>query len=450
MKPRIIILALCLSAVSCLGAAPEWFISGRYRSVVRETHLIGVGMGDSFESASNTALADLIKHIETSVKTVSESYLASFIEDDREFIEENYQANITSMSQATLRGAETIVKAEADGKFFVMKAVSKDTWLQGLSGTLDVNRQAVHKIRAESDSLLTRGEVFKALEQLIATEALYSELSSGAALYAAIAGSNYSTGEILSGPAILSEVRSVLGNIQLRKVSGDGQSVRRGDMMPMPLGIKVIYAGSGTEIPMSGIRLSLKDEDGEIIEKRASDENGQVEFRPYAQGLLNGKATVNVDLARIPEVFRRDVKKLEVVFDYKVQEPEPRIFTVKIVDQAGSRLGEVEENIARTVVNAGHKVSGDAALLLFGAVEEESRELAGMSGKQYMVKVTLNLEIKVKATSQSVTAWSVSANGVDDKSVQNAKKKALQQLKITTKNFAKTVAYAGSKLDVKQ
>ncbi len=432
--------------VGCVVAGPpKWFISYEYNQVDPETHIIGVGSGSTYDIAQEKAGADLAGQIEIKIEAESQTFLESYIVDDREHIVETFKSATKSFTSVTIRGAQVIEK-ERDGEdYYLMLALSKADFLRDLKGELDQKRSVIQKIRDDSKDMLGEGKVFEALEMLMGTDELVADLIARASLYNAFSRIPYGV-EAMAGPAILSEVRKVLGRIKLEKVSGDKQIGKNGYLLTEPLVVGVNYGDD--EIEMPNVRLRIKDEERKTSERLYTDVNGKVEFWIEAIGDEKGKASISIDPLKIPPVFKKDLSDLEAVFRYDISETNPVSFTVEILDENGDRIEKAESTVSKSVTKLGHYISEDAPYLLTGTmVPVEANEVDGFDGKMYQVKTELDLFMKVKTSDELVGSLSITANGLDKKSAKKAIDKSYKKLKIARKQMAKLLAGAGEKLN---
>lgn len=432
--------------VGCVVAGPPaWFISNEHDWVDPMTHIIGVGSGSSYEIAQERAGGDLAGQIEIKIEAESQTFLESYIVDDREQIVETFMSATKSFTSVSVRGAQVIDKAQDGGNYYVMLAISKDNFLRDLKGELEQKRSVIQKIRDDSQEMLNEGKVFEALELLMDTDELVAGLIARASLYNAFSQIPFGV-EAMSGPAILSEVRKVLGKIKLGKVSGDRQLGKNGSMLTEPLIVRV-YHGKD-EIVMPNVRLRLKDEDRKTGERLYTDGDGEAEFWVEAIGDQKGKASISLDPRKIPPVFKSDLSDLEVTFSYEISESTPVSFTVKVVDKSGNRIEKVESIISKSVTKLGHHVSKDAPYWLTGTMGPvEANEVDGFYGTMYQVKTELDLFMKAKVSDESISSISITADGLDKKSAKEAIEKSYKNLKVDKKQMSKLLANASEKLD---
>jgi len=446
MKLIIIILSVIIF-VGCtaLAGPPEWFISSKYDWVDPSTHIIGVGSGMSYDVASERAGADIAGQIESHIEAQSEVIISSYIEDDREYIRETFRSSTKSFTSMVIKGAQIMEKAQDGDKFYILMAVLKNNFLSELASELDQKQAVIKKIRKDADDLISDGKIFPALEMFMETDELVAGLITRASLYTAIAGKPYINSQALSGPAILSEVRKVLGKIKIEKVSGDKQSGKSGRLLSEPLVVRVYYKKD--DVSMPDVRLKLKDNDGKTTDRQYTGDKGQAGFWAYALGNEKGRMTISIDLRKIPEVFRRDIKEVSTTFKYEISETVPVAFTVKIVDENDRRIDKVERIISQSVIKAGHHISDVAPFWLTGKMEPvEAHKIDGFDGAMYQVKTELELFMKAKATGETVDSITLKADGLDKKSEKTAVKKSHDKLKVKKKDMAKMLANAGDEL----
>ena len=439
------LLSLLLFSIFCgLSAAelPKWYISGKTKSVTPNSHIIGLGSGESHATATDKALADMIKHIEVSIKSESSNYLSSYLDKDIESITSQYNSTIKSVTEGGVKGAETVEKS-VDGKtHYVMMAITRETYLEQLDTQIKTYRDAIIKIRFDSAELIDQGKIISGLGLKMETIEIISQIASREALYHAIGGSGYPASKLLTGQEVVSETRRLLGNLKLQKLSGDNQTAKRGDPLAEPLVVKSTFLSeTGEEIPLSNVKFRLHDEAGKSEDTRICDENGIVSFRISAFGKRHGRASVGVNLLGLHPVFKHDLKNLSVTFDYGVKNTVTLPVSIIVTDEKGTAVDFVKNAVAGVMLEMGHVVLSEAPLMLKGRVRlEDYHEIDGMRGKQFVVSIKLILELKMVAEDKSIGSLQFSSKGVDKSSKQHAIEAAYRKLSIPENKLAELIA----------
>lgn len=447
MKTFAIIYAIILwLTASSQAAAPGWYTSGSHPRYVGEFYLVGIGTGESYEEATGKASAQIALQIEVKVETEINNVVSSYTEDDQEHIRSEYVAIGKTFAKASLKGAQVSEKAIANGIYYVLMTIDKDKYATGLLTELDQLKTEIKRLYDDSDALLNEGKIIKSLEVLAETGDMAARLQTQAALYSSISGNAYAIDDIITGPAILTKIRKLISKVKLEKVSGDDQSAQNGRLLAEPLVVRASINLNGELLPLQDLRLCLKD-DNEVLERRYTDQNGEAEFWAYAIGEEKGALKASFDQLKIPALFKRDFSDIQTTFNYNITAIPPMKFAVVIFDERGARLRKVEKTVASSVQSAGHHINDDADFLLSGTVTlEDSREVEGLDGTQFLVNTELILFIEERESGEKVGSITLTGKGLDKKSSEKALKKSYNKLKVSRKEFTKALSEAADKL----
>ena len=216
------------------AGAPEWYVSGKLNRYQPEFYLIGLGEGESRDAAIEQASAQILRQIEVEINSEITSIISSYKSGDAEVITEDFKSVGNSVAKGSLKGVQIAEEMKSDGKFYVFMVIDKDNYATGLETELNQHRNNIQNQYSDNESLLNDGKVFEALDVLLKTETEAKELYGKAALYSYLSGRTYPTAGILSGEAIISSIRKILGEIKLKKISGDDQSAKTGSLLPSP------------------------------------------------------------------------------------------------------------------------------------------------------------------------------------------------------------------------
>ena len=412
-----------------------------------EFYFVGMGAGDSFEVATGKALTELTRQVEVRIEAESKGVINSYEFEDREVIESEYESVTKAVSKASLKGAQVVEKAEVNGQKYVLMVIDKDNYISGLHVELDRMRVEIQKQYNDADELLNDGKVLQSFQALIETSDAAAQFHAKATLYTSLSGKSYLTEDIISGPAILSEIRKLIGKVMLEKITGDRQATQNGSLLPEPLVVQAVIKRTGAEIPVKNLRLALKSDDKKVIEKSYTDDEGIARFWIRAFGDVKGKVYIEVDLQRIPAILKRDFRGVQVNFRYDVIPIPPMRFTVQVRDQTGKRVSHVEDKVAVSIQDAGHHVSDDAPFLISGTlIEGETQQIDGFDGVQYLVDSELTLFIQEKSSGEKIGTIQVTGKGMDKNSEETALNNSYKRMKVPKKEFIRTLSDASEKL----
>lgn len=444
------ILICCFFTDISVAGPPEWYVNGYTKSVTKSSHIIGLGNGESHETATDNAFADMLKHIEVSIKSESNNFISSFLDDDIEHIRSQYDSKVKTVTEGGIKGAETIEKSSDDDMHYIMLAISKQQYLDQLMSEIKTKRETIVQMGTDSDGLIEQGKIIPGLGLLMETIDIASEISARLTVYHALGGSRISTEGVLNGQSVISGIRQKLGKLKLIKVSGDNQSANRGQILSEPLIVKSCFISeTGREIPLSNIKFKLMDENGKTLDTRFCDDDGIVSFRASAFGKQFGRASIGVNILGLNPVFKRDLRSLSVTFDYGVKNPLTLPLSITIKDERGIPADLVAHSVSNVLQDLGHVVVVDAPLKLKGTIRtEDQREIEGTFGKQFIAKVKMNLELIVTAEGKSIASEVFPSKGIHKLSGEHAIETAYRKMSIPEKRVAKMFADVSSSLRV--
>jgi hypothetical protein len=430
------------------AAPPDWFTSGSHKRYPTELYIVGVGVGASYEIAMTLAQNQVVQQIETNISSEIVNVVSSYSDNDRELLQSEFNAKGRSEAQARLKGLEAVEKASADDKFYVMMALEKSRYADDLKGELDQLMQSIRGGYDSAEKMLGAGQVFQALMSLLQTGDAAGQAQAKRALYRSFSGADYPADDIVTGPALLSETRLILGRVKLQPITGERQSGRSGLMLQQSFVVQANYTPEGASAQgMPGVPIVWKDERNKVVGKSATDGQGRAELWIEAGTVGNRRVTANIDLAIVPAVLHRDVRGLEAVFHYEVTAVGPFTFTVVVQSEDGKPAPEVEEQIARSLTDLGQFIAEDAPLRLTGKFRlVESHEVSGIGGTQYHAKSEMTLFLEESVGGEKLGSIVVTAQGVNRKSTDEAVKKSFHNLKLNQSELTQLVSQSGEKL----
>jgi len=445
---RAAVLLLATSPLIVNAAPPDWYTSGSHKRYPTELYIVGVGAGSSYETAMTLAQNQVVQQIETNVSSEIVNVVSNYSENDRETVQSEFLSVGRSVAQASLKGLEAVEKASDDDKFYVMMALEKSRYADDLKGELDQLMQSIKGGYDVAEKMLSTGQVFQALMSLLQTGDTAGQAQAKRALYRSFSGADYPADDIVTGPALLSETRLILGRVKLQPIAGERQSGRSGLLLPQPFAVQANYTPEGASAQgMAGVPIVWKDERNKVVGKSATDGQGRAEVWIEAGAVGNRRVTANFDLAIVPTVLHRDVRGLEAVFHYEATAAGPFTFTVIVMSEDGKPAPEVEEQIARSLTDLGQFIAEDAPLRLTGKFRlVESHEVSGVGGAQYHAKSEMTLFLEESAGGEKLGSVVVTAQGVNRKSTDGAVKKSFDNLKLDQNELSRLVSQSSGKL----
>ncbi|NQV14558.1 LPP20 family lipoprotein [bacterium] len=436
----------------CFGQTPSWYMQAELPGYPVSQYYVGVGEGPSFEDAQSIAQASIASQLSVTIESAVETFVQEIEGDDRSEYLDVFRKSTKSTVNATVTGIEIVKNKKAGKVFYVFAALDKSQFLAGLEVELDDLWGRTTKLVQDARNYISEGKIFIALENYTDAQEVVVPFYTKKAFYDALSPAPYFITETITVSGLTSEIRGVLAGVNIEVTTGDKQSAKAGTLLRDPITFHVYYKGSGSEntISIPNMPLTLKAEDGSIIERGSTNQHGNLETYITATPVNTkyGKVVARPNLFRLPGLYKKYLKNAEGVTTYSVVEHAPVAFALIIRDEKGARLPNVETKLSKSIQKLGHSVSDNAELTLEGSVDITSeKEVEGISGLQYMVSSELSLLMMVNATGDKVASFTAVGKGLSPKSQKKATKASYRKLNIKKKDLADMLSQAESHLD---
>jgi hypothetical protein len=425
-----------------VSAVPGWFHSREYRQYTDDFGFVGVGSGPTREAALDAATADISRQLQVSVEAKLEGVTQSITSNDQESIRSNFTSATKTVSNASLKGVETVQTAEAKGTFYAFCYLDKGGFATTLKTEIERLRDAVAGAKSASDGYLIKGKVFQAIETLIGACRTASEHDATVSLLQVVEGRNSPGLEYLTGD-LSNEIRDCLDGVSLRVESGsDQQDVKRGELLPQPLVGRILsrHGAGGSPAAVEGVTVKLTSAEGNLLEKQVTASDGRISFHPIAVGEGLQTYTAQIEPPVSDARVSKAAKSLSARFTIRVAPGVKLSFSVSAEDEAGKRLQVMEEALAKAVTSAGHVLNRESPIrLVANAQVGEAKTLDGMNGPQHIVKISVLVQLIDSATTTTLASMSVSGQGVG-KSSTAALEEAYRSVNFSADDLAGMIA----------
>lgn len=454
MRLRVIrlhfLIIFLMFVTTSMAQVPKWAITNKHDKYPPKKYFIGVGIAEDKSQAIERARADIGAQIRVRIESELVTMESEFHESDRVYMTSEVKSETKSIVSETIAGIEVAEVKKAKGKYYVLAVLSKSKYLSGLEVEMSEILAETEQLVESARTLSKEGKIFNAAENFIDAQSIIPEFCTKSALYTALSGKKYPVFEQLTGPGILAEMRETLSRIHLKYVSGNKQSGSSGAYLSELLMVKVTaVTESGEEIGVGKFPLIAKYENGDLIAKKETGDDGLAVFKVLAVPTdnvgSNGTVIIRLNLIRLPEVFKRSLTSSEVYFHYAVK-TEALSFTIHVLDKNGIENYNVEKKIAALVTENGYSVSEDAQFILKGMVSVSNEKVLDIpSGKQYYIESSLKLQLVDSSNDNIVSSFQAKGKGLDVGSSTNAIEKAQKNLKFSRKRFASFLQKATQK-----
>lgn len=428
---------------------PDWYLKGELSGYPKTGNFIGVGVGVNFLDAQNSAQAAIAAQLQVSISSTIESETKSIDTKDNNQYQEIYKEKTKSTVDQAIKGIEVIKREKSGEKYYVFAVLNKLKYLNGLKIELDQLWSKLYSFVREARNLTSKGKIYAALANYTDAQTFIPEFYNKKFFYDALSSFQYNINDNITQGTILTEMRNLLSGIQIIVVSGDKQSNLSGLPLVDPIEFNVFYLNKNEKISIVGIPLNVEYENGQLIQKGVSDENGNFSCFAIAHytDALKGKIIAKLNLVGIPIEYKEYLKNAETSATYSIVKTQPTKFTLKISDDKGYRLSKIETKLAKSIEKMGHYVGENSSLILDGIITTvDEKEISGMGSKQFLVTSELDLFLVVESTGEKVASLETAGKGLSVKNIEDAKENSYEKFKISNDDLSSMLSQADSKL----
>ena len=449
-KTRFLLFVL-ISVSLYSGGIPKWYTSGELKGFSSTKNLFGTGAGDTYSKAMSQAQIQIIGQIQVDIS----SELIMFNQENYDGSESYYKSEISqkikSSVQQSIKGVEVVKKSKENNTHYVFAVLNKKRYVNSLKSELDQLWSKISILVTDAQSFTQNGNIFSSIDVYTELEPYMTTFYSKKSIYNTFSDFPYAVHGEFSIEKMLQETKTLLSSIRISIQSGSKQSALAGGPLPNPITFNIFLKHSlfNNEIPVPGLPVIIKYDDGTIVEKTRSDESGIVYCYVIANptGPKGGKIVISPNLAGLPPLYKQYLKTAEAFATYKIVDSPPIAFTLTVVDEKGDRLNKVEDKLTKSIEKVGYSVGPDAELALEGNVTIiDEKEVEGISGLQYLVTAELDMFMVVKMNGEKIASFDAKGKGLSKKNLKDANKKAFQKLKLSKKNLAGMLAEAEEEL----
>jgi len=442
---------LFILIAGCSAQIPRWFGQSKLPEYSATNYYTGVGEGNTFADAQSDAQAAIASQLRVTIESTVETFVQELETDDRATYVEMFKKTTKSAVNETINGIEIVKTEKVGNRYYVFAALNKTRFLAGLEAELDQLLEQVSKLVRDARNSIKEGKIFVALENYAEAQEYVVQFYTKKAFYDALSPVPFFMIETITLSDTVSEIRLILSGVNIEVIGGDKQSAKAGTLLRDPIVFEVTYMEAGTEkkIPIPNMPITIKYEDGTVIERGSTNQEGQLETYVTALPITSkyGKVYARPNLVQLPPVYKKYLKKAEGSARYSTLEVTPIAFTLTIRDEMGHRLPKVEHKIARSIEKLGHIISDNAEVALDGSVSIiETKGVEGSGGLQHLVTSELSLLMVLKSTGDEVASFTANGNGLSQKSEKEAIEASYRKLNIKKKELAEMLSRAEDEL----
>jgi len=446
---KIIISSILSFSLLFAAGEPTWFARGELRQYSIRYNFVGVGEGTTFSSAQSAAQAAIAAQLEVTVASTIEMHTEAIETENSSYFRDTFKQSTESTINQSVKGIEVVKKQKSNGKYYVFAVLNKTQYMNSLKVELDQLWTKISSYVGDARGFTREGRIFPALENYMDVQEFIPGFYTKKAFYDALSPIPFRISQDITMGNVLTEMRDILSGVKIEVESGNKQSALIGGPLPNPLVFNVYLKQKKNKIPIPGIPIIIKYEDGEVVERVTTDEDGNIESYVTANptGKKGGKVFARPNLTGLPAFYKGYLKNAEASATYKITDSPPIAFTLTVVDEGGTRLNKVENKLIKSIEKMGYSVGPDAELALDGNVTIiDEKEVDGKSGRQYLVTAELDMFMVVKMNGEKVASFDAKGKGLSKKDIKDANKKAFQKLKLSKKNLAGMLSEADEEL----
>ena len=445
------IIVSSILSISLLFAAgePTWFATGKLPQYSIRYNYVGVGEGTTFSAAQSAAQVAIAAQLEVTVASTIEMHTTAIETENSSYFRDTFKQSTESTINQSVKGIEVVKKQKSNGKYYVFAVLNKTQYMNSLKVELDQLWAKISSYVIDARGFTKEGRIFPALENYMDVQEFIPGFYTKKAFYDALSSIPFRISQDITMGNVLTEMRDILSGVKIEVESGNKQSALIGGPLPNPIVFNIYLKQKKNKIPIPGMPLIIKYEDGKVVERVTTDEDGNIESYVTANptGKKGGKVFARPNLTGLPAFYKGYLKNAEASATYKITDSPPIAFTLTVVDEEGTRLNKVEDKLTKSIEKMGYSVGPDAELALDGNVTIiDEKEVDGKSGRQYLVTAELDMFMIVKMNGEKVASFDAKGKGLSKKNIMDANKKAFQKLKLSKKNLAGMLSEADEEL----
>jgi len=439
-KPFVLVSLILASLV--YGGIPDWFKSHQHAKYPSSRFIIGVGSGNTRETAIGHARADIVNQIEVKISSITE--IRDYEKDTEAgtVMQSSISSIIKSEAEEVLPGIQIVEVKKSKDTFYALAVLDKVKYTEKLYGEIEKLSGEIDNLKKSAFNLMRKGKFGLAIAEFDTIFDMIPDIIIRNNTYSAITGNVLPQAGKYSPGQISSELKELLGNVSLRILNPTGWKAVLGNNLSPPLSVRAIFTTNNEETGLEGVPLTLEYESGEIAEKNTTDPNGFCSFDfvivPTGNDNKTGKVRVKFEVDKLSELITDYLKGVYVEYSYTVETP-IKSFSIHITDAGGSQYPDFEQYLKQRLSEFGLEVSRTSSYIIEGRVMVTAdKEIKTPLAKMVYVELTIDLEIQNKANGSIVSTTKVKTSGLG-KSYHDAIKTAIKNIDIDRLELAKFI-----------
>ena len=437
--------ALSITVCSCAAGPqlPAWVTTREHADYPLSKYLIGIGSNVEPEKACEDARAEVAAQVSVNIKSTIKTQDLSITFGDNSFTRSELEKKTRAKANIRIEGLETAETCEADGIFYCMAALDKETFSRTLARELETARREVNSLVKRAGEALMEGKVAQAVEifsnaDLIAREAAPAKLLCGL----------FSPGpeKCRNLDGFQDEIRIVLSRIRARKIPGV-HSASVGNRLQEPLEVFVYYeTDSGIELPLTDVKVNFRFGPRDMVGSAITNLEGVATFNPVARmgGTGGGNTALIEAVVTLPAapVGLQDELDASVEFIILLK-GKPKNVSVRASDETGLETRKLEGLVKNTLRELGYSVSNSGSMWRLDAElrTDNVKTIRNLTGSSTIVRINTVFTLRHRPSGISYGNFKTSSVGIG-RSEKDAKKNALEKLEIPRQRLAELLVEA--------
>ena len=413
-----------------MAQLPQWFSTHAHPNYPAEQYIIGVGTGGGatgVESAKKAALADIVAQLRVQVQSEMRTVTESFSINDDEQLSSDFRRQSRTVVSDELIGAdvaETVTDPSTQTSYALV-VLNRRSYSAAVGSELESGWKQASDLRASAMDFFSKGKLNEAIQSIDQIKQVLAPLYAKQVLYAAAARKPFASASLFNPAALQTDLRTMLSQVQLNKVSGDKQKGKIGASFSLPFVVSVKANG----VPCAGVSVLYHLNDRTVLGQAITDEKGNASLSTTIRAMSGEGIRAKISLPGLGREFEQNLNSSSVLFTWTASASD-KAFSITVSAKNQKVRDAVSGKISAAVTSIGYKVvtmSGSA--LVVDVTSGVPSKIEGMAGTLYNLTLESAVSLKDSKTGTILGSVKFSAKGVG-KSEDEAMQKAASGLKI--------------------
>ena len=389
MKRIINVIILSLIYTSLL-AAPSWY-NNRVNHYNRASYIVGIGSGESYESAIAQAQSDLISQIRVDITGEMRVLEEQIGLGNSAVVDGRISIDVQSRFDFQITGMEILEHEVVRRRHFVMIGMNRQRMTHNLETELSDIWLNIENSLNSADRHLQNGQLLFTLNSYSDALNQIIEAYAKMAIYNSIANRRYN--ETISIRGLDNKLNNLINSIRLETVSGDYQTTRRGAELAYPVIFRATARNeNGSEILLINLPVRLTYGDEREIGVGFTNNRGEFSIQPIAIPNIanNGRIIIKIDENQFAETYQNRLQRIRGEPSFITTEPQPVRVHLTVVDENGRNVQSAFNQVSRIFRENNIMIDRNAMIVARGIASVTNRHRS--EWQNYFCEVEVNIE----------------------------------------------------------